>query len=82
MRRFKEAGAIEPVRAKSLDELGCRGSLVFNRLVGRGVFVETSPGRYYIDVIKADAFRSRRRAYVLMAVVIAVGVILILQWIR
>jgi hypothetical protein len=82
MRRFQGAGATNSASARTLEELGCRHSFVFSRLVDQGVFVEVSSGRYYIDIEKAKTFRSRRRMVALMAVGIAVVTILVLFWMR
>ena len=81
MRRFQGAGATNSVR-RTLEELGCRHSFVFSRLVDQGVIVEVSSGRYYVDIERANAFRSRRWIVALVAVGVAVVTILILFWMR
>ena len=43
IRRFWEAGATAPKFARSPEDLGCRNSWIFRRLVTRGVFEETKP---------------------------------------
>jgi hypothetical protein len=82
MRRFQDAGATNSASAKTLEELECRQSFVFNRLVDQGVFVEVSTGRYYVDISRAAAFRSRRRLVILIAAGIAVVTLFILVWMR
>jgi hypothetical protein len=42
-------------------------------LVTRGVFVETKPGRYYVDEIAADNFVRVRRAKTLGVLAIVLG---------
>ncbi len=73
IRRFREAGAVAPEFARSPEDLGCRNSWIFRRLVTRGVFVETKPGRYYVDEIAADNFVRVRRAKALGMLAIVVG---------
>ena len=81
MRRFEEAGATSPADASTLEALGCRRSFSFGRLLQRGVFVEVEDGRYYLDVVSAEAFRARRRIVVLVAVGIAVVAVIVGIWI-
>jgi hypothetical protein len=73
IRRFREAGATAPNFARSPEDLGCRNSWLFRRLVTRGVFVETKPGRYYVDETAADNFVRVRRAKALGMLAIVVG---------
>ena len=82
MRRFQQAGATNPDRAQTLEEVGCGPSFVFNRLLDRGIFVEVSEGRYYIDAARAAEFRSHRRNVMLVVVGIAIVVVLVLMWVR
>lgn len=78
IRRFREAGATSPPSACAPEDVNCRNSWIFRRLVSPGVFVETKPGRYYLDEMAADEFVSVRRARMLeelaIAVVLAVAV--------
>ena len=62
IRRFWEAGATAPKFARSPEDLGCRNSWIFRRLVTRGVFEETKPSLYYVDEVAADNFVRVRRA--------------------
>jgi hypothetical protein len=73
IRRFREAGATAPQFARMPEDLGCRNSWIFRRLVTRGVFVETKPGRYYVDEVAADEFVRVRRAKALGMLAIVVG---------
>jgi hypothetical protein len=49
MRRFRDAEATDPKSAITLEDIGCRNSWVFRRMVARGVFIETGKGQYYMD---------------------------------
>ena len=73
IRRFREAGATAPNFARSPKDLGCRNSWIFRRLVTRGVFVETKPGRYYVDEVAAENFVRVRRAKALGMLAIVLG---------
>lgn len=80
MRRFRQAGAITPPSARPPQDVGCRNSWIFRRLVARGVFIEAKPGRYYINEVAADEFVRLRRARMLeefaIALVLAALVVL------
>ena len=83
MRRFREAGATSPPSARAPEDVGCRNSWIFRRLVARRVFVEAKPGRYYIDEMAADEFVRLRRARMLwaLAVVLALcGLMALVTW--
>ena len=79
LRRFQEAGAISPDTAMSLEQVGCRDSRMFQRLVRREVIRQTAPGQYYLDVAAAKAFRQarRQRALTALVIVLAIAVVLI-----
>ena len=66
MRRFHEADALQPGRARTLAELGQRESLVFKYLCLRGVIISAGSGRYYLDPIREQDFRGRRFRFTLM----------------
>ena len=74
MRRFADAGATNPATAKVPEDIGCRQSWVFRRLVSRGVFVPVGDGRFYMDVEAADEFKHRRR----ITALIFIGAVLLL----
>jgi hypothetical protein len=65
LRRFSTARALAASSAKTLQELRLRDSKSFQRLVRRGVFVETTPGRYYLELGRAAAFKRHRRTQAL-----------------
>ena len=72
MRRFHDAQVTDPKSAKSLADMGCRNSWVFRRMVARGVFVEISDGRYYLDEEAAHRFVKLRWrvGFIFLAIVI------------
>jgi len=82
MRRFEDAGVTDAAGARTLEELGCRPSFVFRGLVRRRVFVEAPGNRFYIDLERAEAFRSRRQLVLLVALGLAVVTLLFFIWTR
>ena len=76
MRRFAKAGATNSATAKVPEDIGCRQSWLFRRMVARGVFIPVGDGRFYMDVQAAEEFKRRRRArllWTLAVVVVAVA---------
>jgi hypothetical protein len=73
MRRYRQAGATAPESACVPEDIGCRDSWVFRRMVFRGVFVEAKPGQFYIDEIAAGEFVRLRRARMLWWLAIVLG---------
>jgi hypothetical protein len=57
-----------------LEQLGCRDSRIFERMVQREVIRGVSPGKYYLDVGAAQAFRQARRERALTALVIILAI--------
>ena len=75
LKHFRRAGALEPARAVSLDELGLRRSWLLRRLEVRGVLVALPDGRYYLDGDEERRFRIFRRWMVLSVMVLALLVV-------
>ena len=49
LRRFRDAGAIDPFRAVTLESLGERRTWIFTRMERRGVLIDAGDARYYLD---------------------------------
>ena len=79
LKRFQEAGAISPDTAKGLEQVGCQDSRIFQRMVSREVIRQVAPGKYYLDVEAARAFRQarRQRALTALLIILAIAVVLI-----
>lgn len=79
MRRFRRAEATDPMRAKTLSELGIKPSRIFRKMEDKAIFL---PGRtletYYMDANAAEDFIAarRRRAFFLLLLVLAVAVVI------
>lgn len=71
IRTFRKAEALSADRAIRPQDLGIHETWIFRRLVQRGVFVEATPGCYYLEEIAAEQFvRDRRfRALTFLGVV-------------
>jgi len=66
IRRFREAGAVEPSCAVTLGSIGERPSWIFDQLVRHGVFVATQDGRFYMVEKAAVEFLRQRRLHSLI----------------
>jgi hypothetical protein len=76
IRRFKKAEATDPASARPLEDLRVRDNHIFRGLVRKGVFVEASDGRFYVDLDQADEFIALRRR-IAFFIFLIVGVVLI-----
>ena len=74
MRKFRNAGAVDPMRAKRLADLGIKPSRIFQKMEDKAIFL---PGRtaqtYYMDPNAAEDFveTRRRRTFFLMLLALA-----------
>lgn len=79
MRKFRNAGATEASKAKTLAELKVKDDRIFRKMADKDVF---RPGRapetYYMDLGAADDFirARRRRAFYMLVLVIVVAALL------
>lgn len=82
MRKFRNAGATDPMRAKSLADLGIKPSRIFRKMEDKAIFLPgRAPGTYYIDPNAAEDFieaRRRRALYMLLLVIIVAAVVFFL----
>ena len=78
--QFEQRGAFTPDRAISLEEMGLSDSLIFRRLVSRGVIVEAWQNRYYLNQGNLADFYARRRKMVtiVLGVIVLVAVVYML----
>jgi hypothetical protein len=74
-RRFENAGAISPETSRTLKSLGLQGGILFNKLLRNGVFIEQTPGMYYVSRLNYEKYKSARRFRV---VAILGGIIIII----
>ncbi len=82
MRKFRQAGATDPARAKPLAELGVKPSGIFQKMRDKDVF---RPGRapetFYMDASAAEEFieaRRRRTFYMLLLILIVAAIMFFL----
>jgi hypothetical protein len=79
MRKFRNAGATDPLRAKSLADLGIKPGRIFQKLADKAVFLPGRiPGTYYLDPNAADDFieARRKRAFFLLLLTLAAAAVL------
>ena len=75
---FLRAGAMMPIDAKSLADIGLQESNAVKRLIRRAVVREASPGLFYFD---EEVFQSARAVRRRMAMVLLVTLGLILLFV-
>jgi hypothetical protein len=82
MNSFKKNNALGPDRAKTKAELNIRSSLIFNRLVSRGILISVSGDRYYMDVPAQERYLKRRRltSVIVAALIVTIAIILAFFW--
>jgi len=79
MRKFRNAGATNPMGAKSLVDLGIKPSRIFRKMEDKAIFLPGRiPGTYYLDPSAADDFieTRRRRVFFLLLLAMAAAVVL------
>jgi hypothetical protein len=75
---FMAAGALQPIDARSLEELRLEENMTFRRLRNRSVIRETAPGMFYWDEDVWQSLRAMRRRMALLLIValVIVGIML------
>ena len=85
VRKFEEAGADQPDKARTLAELGVRDRHLASRLARSGVLETTDGERYCLSADGLARWNQRRNTYVLTAlsvvavVIVAVALLLFLR---
>ena len=83
VRKFGEAGADQPERARTLAELGVRDTHLVSRFARSGVLVTADGVRYFVSADGLTRWKRRRNAYVLTALgalaVVALALLLFLR---
>jgi hypothetical protein len=81
MRRFRRAGATDPMRAKTLADLGIKASRIFRSMQDKAIFLPgRDPETHYMDTNAAEDFIAsrRKRAFLLLLLGLAVVIVLFL----
>ena len=68
------SGVISPDPANGLDQASCQDLGMFQRLVKREGIRQVSPGKFYLDIEAAQAFRRGRRERALNTLLIVLGI--------
>jgi hypothetical protein len=83
LRKFREAGADQPERARSFAELGVEEGLLTSRMSQSGVLATADGVRYFVSADGLARWNRRRNAYVLTALgalaVVALALLLFLR---
>lgn len=77
IKHFNEAGAYNQNSAISPDRSGLRKGFIFKRLVRKGILMETTENRYYLDFENLQHYRATRakRISFILILFITVGLI-------
>ena len=76
IRRYRQAGATDPLHARRPEDFGIRRSWLFNRMVDGGVFIPVGDGRCFLDEEGVQRYRRRVRIRVLLFAVVAFAIYL------
>jgi len=80
MNRFMDHNAVSPEQAKTIEDLGLKKNLLFNKLLRRGVLVQTPDERYYIIPEKAAQYKRRRRIIILIVMAVVLAAFGLIVW--
>ncbi len=79
MKKFRQAGATDPAKAKPLPELGIKLDRIFRKMEDKDVF---RPGRapetFYLDANAAEEFveARRRRTFAMLLLILIVAAVM------
>lgn len=73
---FNRLGATSAEKAISLEEANIRRSYIFNRMVGRGIFIPCGNGKFYIDNQVVEALTNLRRKVAFAAILLLLAMLL------
>jgi hypothetical protein len=79
VRKFRAAGANDPTRARTLEELGVRDDHLLRRMVRSGVVATLDERRFFLSADGLAAWERRSRIGILVALgVVLIGVLIAL----
>jgi hypothetical protein len=67
---FHRAGALQPIDARSLSDVGLEENITVRRLMRRSIVRESAPGLFYFDEEVWQSVRAMRRRMVIMLLLI------------
>lgn len=74
IRAFEQANAVDDAHAVAPESINTRQSLVFRKLVARGVLVSAGGGKFYLNLGAYAAHRKRRQKLVaIFLAAVAIG---------
>ena len=83
MKKFRQAGATDPMRALPLAELKIKPDRIFRKMENKNIFMPgRAAGTYYMDANAAEEFveaRRRRAFYMLLLIVVVAAVMFFLS---
>jgi hypothetical protein len=82
MRKFRNAGATAPMRAKPLAELRVKRDRIFRKMEDKAIFLAgRTPETYFMDPNAAEEFvetRRRRTFYLLLLALVVAAIVFII----
>jgi len=82
MKKFRNAGATEPSKARPLADLKIKPDRIFGKMESKAIFLQgRTPGTFYMDPNAAEEFveaRRRRTFYLLLLALIAAAIIFLI----
>ena len=83
LRKFRNAGATEPSKARPLADLKVKPDRIFRKMEDKAVFLPgRTPGTFYMDENAAEEFvaaRRRRAFYMMLLAIIVAAVVFFLS---
>lgn len=81
MRKFRNAEATDPMRAKPLSELGIKPTRIFRKMEDKAIFLPgRTPETYYMDANAAEEFVETRRRRIFYTLLMGLVLAVLLLW--
>lgn len=77
IRQFKQLEAISPGTAIKPEEYDIAKSVAFKKLTQQKIIIQTYDNHFYLDVLRADEMRTRRRVTILFLFIIIFSILII-----
>jgi len=78
MRKFRNAGATDAMKARPLAELGVKPDRIFRRMEDKAIFLPgRAPETYYLDPNAAEDFIESRRRRIFYGLLLALAAALV-----
>jgi hypothetical protein len=79
IRKFRDAGALSPATAVTLEEIGVEDPKTLRRMVDKGVFIEAGDHRYYMDSKGMNTFLAWRLVRMIVTLIVLVVIFVLVN---